>query len=142
MNGTILVIAAAPSIGRNVMRLLTELGFTSRVRVIGVQSKEPVNGILRAFAVDREPVEIKLDECVVALVDGVLFGEFRGWDLVPFLKAAGVECVGISNMYHDMLRQSGAAVSPDLVDTYAFLRNGLLEMYAAGCSRKQVHSHQ
>jgi hypothetical protein len=135
MNGTILVVAASPNLSRGIMRNLTELGHKTHVRIIGVQQKEPVDGILKAFAIDRKPIDIRLGECAVAFVDAILFGEIRGWDLIPFLKNGGVECFGISSMYRALMKQSGVTRSMDMLETYAFFREELPKVYAEACKR-------
>jgi hypothetical protein len=140
MNDKILVVVNTYNFGRSVTRLLTQQGYPSKLRISGVQSKEPVNGVLKTFAANQMPLNIKLSEYVVALLDGTLYGEIRGWELVAPLTAQGIVCVGISSNYAERLRfkENGATVFDDLLYTYDFLRNGLREVYVAACNRKRA----
>jgi len=140
MNDKILVVAEPYTFGRNLMSFLTKEGYPSKLRISGVRTKEPVDGILHAFAVNKKPVNIRLSEYVVALIDGTLYGDIRGWELVPFLQSEGIVCVGVSSKYIDRLRfkETGATVFEDLLYTYEFLREGLREVYVAACNRKQA----
>jgi len=140
MSDKILVVVNSYNFGRNLMSFLTHEGYASKLRISGVRSKEPIDGILKAFAANKSPVNIKLNEYVVALIDGTLYGEIRGWELVPSLQAAGIECLAISSIYADRMRfkDNGARVFEDLLYTYEFLRTGLRDLYTAACTRKQA----
>src|SRR5262249_10925065 len=118
-----------------IARVLDELGFKSHVRIIGVEQKQPVHGVLKAFDSNASKVDIKLSEYLVALVDGVLYGNVHVWTLIPELKAAGIECVGISNIFYDLLKRSGAIVSRERMQVFEYLRRDLPAIYAAARTR-------
>lgn len=47
---------------------------------------------------DKEPVEIRLDEFAVAIVDGMLEGRWHGWDIIPHLTlTTDIVCIAISS---------------------------------------------
>jgi hypothetical protein len=138
MSGKILVIENNTRFFDGITRVLDELGFESYVHIIGVEQKQPVHGLLKAFDPDGDRIDIKLAEYLVALVDGVLFGHVHVWQLIPELKAVGVECVGISNVFYDLLKRSGATVSPERQQVFAYLRKDLPAIYAAARARSQA----
>jgi len=138
MNGKILVIENNTRFFDGITRVLDELGFESYVHIIGVEQKQPVHGYLKAFDPKGDRTDVKLAEYLVALVDGVLFGHVHVWHLIPVLKAEGIECVGISNMFHDLLQRSGAIVSPERLQVFAYLRKDLPAIYAAARARSQA----
>ena len=137
MKDKILVVEKTASASR-IGHVLDELGLYTHVHISGVEQKHPVDGILRVFDYRHERAEIKLDEYVVALLDGILFGHVHVWELIPVLKAEGIECVGISNMFWDLLQRSGATVSADRLSVHAYLRKDLPAIYAAARERKLI----
>jgi hypothetical protein len=131
MNDKILVVENNTRFITGILAVLDELRFTSRTHIIGVEETQPVGGVLRVFDGKGNRTSIRLNEYVIALVDGIAYGDIRIWDIVRLLKAQGIECVGISNMFYDLLRRSGATVSPDRKPVFDFLRKELPALYAA-----------
>jgi hypothetical protein len=138
MTDRILVIANNPSVEVRVIRVLNELRLNSHFCIIGVDDKRPVDGVLKAFDGRGKLINIKLEQFAVALVDGALFGDVHVWELIPVLKAHGIDCVGISNTFHELLQRSGAIVSEEKLQVYAFLRKELVGIHAAACERRRA----
>jgi len=138
MSDKILVIENDRRYLEGILRVLDELGFRSYVHIVGVEQKFPVDGVLKAVDLNHERIDIKLSEFLVALVDGVLYGHVHVWHLIPELRGAGIECVGISNTFYELLKRSGATVSPERLQAFAFLRKDLPTIYAAARARSRA----
>lgn len=44
----------------------------------------------------------------IAVVDGNLIGDMKGWEIVPILVAAGITCIGVSGDCNDKIVAAGA----------------------------------
>ena len=120
--------------------VLKELNLPLFDHIIGLSQKHPVDGVLYAIDIHRRLKEITLREYALALVDGSVHGSVRIPDIIQVLQSYGILCVGISNMYYDVLKHCGAIVSKERRQIYEFLRTELPGIYEDACRQKLEHS--
>src|SRR5271156_3176185 len=113
-----LLIQDDAGVGKAMGKLLLTYGYERLTWIGGVSSTEVISGALQGLDIRRQPLSVNLSDYVLALVDGDLkIGVAQGWTLVPILRQAGIICIGMSTIYGELLRQSGA---DHVIDPFKF----------------------